>query len=275
MSNVSKFQEKFIKRREELSSLLCIGLDPEWEKLPFSSLKSETPLFHFSKEIVEATHTYATSWKPNVAFFERFGSKGFKEFELYVELCKTVCPEVPIIADAKRGDLANTSKEYAKYYFETLGVDALTVNAYMGRDTLLPYLDAGGYIFILCLTSNPSSSDLQKLVLKKNNEFLYEEMSDFAAKLGEEYPGQVGIVVGGTHPAELKKIRNRHPDLFFLIPGYGAQGASLEEIYWASGKNSIINSSRGVTLLSREDGFSRLAKEKALEIQTQMNHLFH
>ncbi len=115
MSNVSKFQEKFIKRREELSSLLCIGLDPEWEKLPFPSLKSETPLFHFSKEIVEATHTYATSWKPNVAFFERFGSKGFKEFELYVELCKTVCPEVPIIADAKRGDLANTSKEYAKY----------------------------------------------------------------------------------------------------------------------------------------------------------------
>ncbi|TGN19626.1 orotidine-5'-phosphate decarboxylase [Leptospira idonii] len=270
----SSFLKKFTKRREELSSLLSVGLDPEWEKLPSVCLSSETPLFSFSKSIVEKTHPYATAWKPNLAFFERFGAKGFREFEMYVDLCRAICPEVPIIADAKRGDLANTAKEYAKYYFETLQVEALTVNPYMGRDTLLPYLDVGGFIFILGLTSNPSSSDLQKLVIQGKGEFLYEEVSDFTARLESEYPGQVGIVVGGTHPAELKKIRDRHPSLIFLIPGFGAQGGSLEEIYAAAGKNSVINSSRGITLLTKEDNFADLAEKKALEIHTQMSRLF-
>ncbi len=269
----SAFIKKYVARREELKSLLCIGIDPEWEKLPHSCLSSDAPLFTFSKAIIDATQGYASAWKPNVAFFERFGSRGFLEFERYILYCKEINQNIPIVADAKRGDLANTAKEYAKYYFETLKVDALTVNAYMGRDSLLPYLDLGGFIFILCLTSNPSSADLQKLVLKKTNSYLYEEVSDFCGKLNAEYPGQVGMVMGGTHPAELAEMRRRHPKMYFLIPGYGAQGGSLEDIYAACGRDSLINSSRGVTLLSRNDDFVSLAKKKAEEIQSQMSQL--
>lgn len=269
----SSFIKKYATRRERLNSLLCIGIDPEKEKLPHSCLLSEIPLFTFSKAIIDATHMYASAWKPNVAFFERFGSSGFLEFERYIQYCKDTDPNIPIVADAKRGDLANTAKEYAKYYFETLKVDALTVNAYMGRDSLLPYLDMGGFIFILCLTSNPSSADLQKLVIKKTDTYLYEEVSDFCNRLNAEYPDQVGMVMGGTHPAELAEMRRRHPKMYFLIPGYGAQGGSLEEIYAACGPNSLINSSRGVTLLSRKDDFTSLAKKKAEEIQSQMSQL--
>jgi orotidine-5'-phosphate decarboxylase len=270
----SSFLKKFESRREKLQSLLCIGIDPEWEKLPHVCLSADSPLFEFSQSIVRATHPYAVAWKPNIAFFERFGAQGFRDFERLITVFKETNLEIPIIADAKRGDLANTAKEYAKYYFETLKVDALTINAYMGEDTILPYLDVGGFVFILCLTSNPSSSDLQKLVVKNSESFLYEEVSDFSAKLASQYPGQVGIVMGGTHPSELKRIRDRHPKLTFLIPGYGAQGGSLEEIYQACGKNSLINSSRGITLISREENYVTLAQKKAEEIQDQMANLF-
>jgi len=269
----SNFYKKFESRRDKLKSLLCVGIDPEWEKLPHDCQKKEFPLFEFAKAIVSSTHPYAVAWKPNVAFFERFGTKGFSEFERYVAYCKEVDESIPIIADAKRGDLANTAKEYAKYYFETLKVDALTINAYMGKDTILPYLELGGFVFILCLTSNPSSVDLQKLTLKTKDVFLYEEVSDFAARLEEEYPGQVGIVMGGTHPSELSGIRKRHPNLLFLIPGYGAQGGSLAEIYAACGKNGIINSSRGVTLLSRDSDYTKLAIKKATEINEELAKL--
>ncbi len=270
---MSNFQRKFFARREKLNSLLCIGLDPEWEKLPHQCLNSQSPLFEFSKSIISATHEYAVAWKPNIAFFERYGSKGFSDFERIIDYCKTTDETIPIIADAKRGDLANTAKEYAKYYFENLKVDALTINAYMGKDTIIPYLDLGGFAFILCLTSNPSSVELQKIKLADNLTFFYEEVSDFSAKLEESYPGQIGIVMGGTHPSELGKIRLRHPNLPFLIPGYGAQGGSLEDIYHACGKNSLINSSRGVTLLSRNDDYKSLASKKASEIQVEFNKL--
>lgn len=271
---MSNFVSKFEKRREQLKSLLCIGLDPEWEKLPNICRTDASPLFHFCKTIVSATHPYATSWKPNIAFFERFGSKGLLEFENYVSYAKEICPEVPIVADAKRGDLANTSKEYAKYYFQSLGVDALTVNAYMGEDSLLPYLDLGGFIFVLGLTSNPSSQDFQKLKTSESGRFLYEEMAGQMARLEERYPAQVGLVVGGTHPNELLNLRKDHPNLYFLIPGFGAQGGDLGSIFSASGKKSLINSSRGITLTSINDDFGEISKKKAEEIHKEMNVQF-
>ncbi|GBF51837.1 orotidine-5'-monophosphate decarboxylase [Leptospira ryugenii] len=267
------FYQKFIQRRDKLNSLLCIGLDPEWEKLPHSSLQSESPLVHFSESIIRNTHTSAVAWKPNIAFFERFGAQGYFSFERMIQILKDTDDSIPIVVDAKRGDLANTSKEYAKYFFQTLKADALTVNAYMGRDTLLPYLDAGGFIFILCLTSNPSSLDLQKLKISERDSFLYEAVSDFAADLEREFPKQVGIVMGGTHSSEIQNIRNRHPHLVFLVPGYGAQGASLKEIYRAGGDLCLINSSRGITLLSRESDFGSLAGKKAKEIQSEFTEL--
>ncbi|MDF3819888.1 orotidine-5'-phosphate decarboxylase [Leptospira sp. 96542] len=274
MSLKSNFVNLFETRREKLKSLLCIGIDPEFEKLPEICKQADDPIFHFAETILKNTHKFATAWKPNIAFFERFGSKGYLAFEKYVSLSREICPEVPIIADAKRGDLANTSKEYAKYFFQTLKVDALTVNPYMGRDSLLPYLDLGGFIFVLGLTSNPSSGDFQKLEIKNESAYLFEVVSDQMANLESEYPGQVGLVVGGTHISELENLRKRHPHLYFLIPGFGAQGGDLKEIYKACGKNSIINSSRSITLASVANNFGEIANEKAKEVQSQMNQLF-
>ncbi|TGL41486.1 orotidine-5'-phosphate decarboxylase [Leptospira perdikensis] len=274
MNHSSNFIQKFDTRRDTLKSLLCIGLDPELEKLPKVSLESKAPLVHFAETIIRYTHPYATSWKPNVAFFERLGAEGYFALEHMVRVMKEVSPQVPIVMDAKRGDLANTSKEYAKYFFKTLGVDALTVNPYMGRDSLVPYLDLGGYIFVLGLTSNPSSADFQKQKLVGKDIFLYEEVSDQMARLGEEYPNQVGLVVGGTHPSEIKTLRSRHPEMYFLIPGFGAQGGDLESIIQASGKHSLINSSRGITLSSLEENFGQVAQKKAEEVHLQMNQLF-
>ncbi|MBM9590878.1 orotidine-5'-phosphate decarboxylase [Leptospira sp. 201903075] len=274
MNHSSNFIQKFEFRRDTLQSLLCIGLDPELEKLPKVSLDSKAPLVHFTETIIRYTHTYATSWKPNVAFFERLGAEGYFALEHMVQVMKEVSPQVPIVMDAKRGDLANTSKEYAKYFFQTLKVDALTVNPYMGRDSLVPYLDLGGYIFVLGLTSNPSSTDFQKQKLVGKDIFLYEDVSDQMARLGEEYPNQVGLVVGGTHPSEIKALRARHPEMYFLIPGFGAQGGDLESIIQASGKNSLINSSRGITLSTLEENFGQVAQKKAEEVHLQMNQLF-
>lgn len=268
------FVSKFKRRRDELGSVLCIGLDPEFEKLPEICQKSDRPLFEFCKAIVSSTSSYAVAWKPNLAFFERFGGKGLLEFEAYVRYAKEVSPDIPIIADAKRGDLANTAKEYAKYYFEFLGVDALTVSPYMGKDSLTPYLDLGGTIFVLGLTSNPSSVDFQKQKLSQNNRYLYEEVAIQMEDLGRSYPGQVGLVVGGTHPEELSNLRKLLPDLYFLIPGFGAQGGDLKSILSASGKNSVVNSSRGITLSSISSEFGSIAKEKAKLVHKAMNEEF-
>lgn len=268
------FVSKFKRRRDELGSVLCIGLDPEFEKLPEICQKSDRPLFEFCKAIVSSTSSYAVAWKPNLAFFERFGGKGLLEFEAYVRYAKEFSPDIPIIADAKRGDLANTAKEYAKYYFEFLGVDALTVSPYMGKDSLTPYLDIGGTIFVLGLTSNPSSVDFQKQKLSQNNRYLYEEVAIQMEDLGRSYPGQVGLVVGGTHPEELSNLRKLLPDLYFLIPGFGAQGGDLKSILSASGKNSVVNSSRGITLSSISSEFGSIAKEKAKLVHKAMNEEF-
>ncbi|TGL25367.1 orotidine-5'-phosphate decarboxylase [Leptospira levettii] len=271
---MTSFLTKFHSRRDTLRSLLCIGMDPELEKLPKPCLDSKSPLVFFTETIVRYTHPYAVSWKPNIAFFERLGAEGYFALEHTVHLMKEISPEVPIVMDAKRGDLANTAKEYAKYFFQTLKVDALTVNPYMGRDSLVPYLDLGGYLFVLGLTSNPSSSDFQKLKIGSRDLYVYEEVSDQMARLAESYPGQLGLVVGGTHPSEIESLRNRHPELCFLIPGFGAQGGDLESIIKASGKEAIINSSRGITMSTVAENFGEVSKKKSEEVHLQMNQLF-
>ncbi|EOQ86928.1 orotidine 5'-phosphate decarboxylase [Leptospira yanagawae serovar Saopaulo str. Sao Paulo = ATCC 700523] len=271
---MTSFLSKFHSRRDQLRSQLCIGIDPELEKLPKVCLESKSPLVHFSETIIRYTHPFAVSWKPNIAFFERLGAEGYFALEHMVHLMKEVSPEVPIVMDAKRGDLANTAKEYAKYFFQTLKVDALTVNPYMGRDSLEPYLDLGGYLFVLGLTSNPSSRDLQKLKTEGSGLYFYEEVSDQMAKLSETYPGQIGLVVGGTHPSEIQSLRKRHRDLCFLIPGFGAQGGDLESILNASGKEALINSSRGITLSTLTENYGEVSKKKAEEVHLQMNQLF-
>jgi orotidine-5'-phosphate decarboxylase len=269
-------KSRFDKRFNSLQSNLTVGLDPEWEKIPDFLKQEKFPLFTFCKEIIDSTGEFALAFKPNIAFFERFGSKGIQEFEMTIAHIHSAHPDALIIADAKRGDLANTAKEYASYYFDSLSVDSLTVSPYMGKDTICPYIEnQKGSVFLLCLTSNPSAIEFQKWEDPSKQEgstFLYQSVANLASSLNKEYDGRVGIVVGGTRPSDVAEIRKNHPDLFFLIPGFGAQGGTWEEILQASGINSFINSSRGIHFLSSGKNFSELARRKAEEISIGMKN---
>lgn len=271
---MENFYSLFKARSEELKTLLCIGLDPEMEKLPDVLKKSSEPLYEFCKEIVDSTYDSALAYKPNIAFFEKFGSKGIYQFEKLILHIHSKGRDVLTVADCKRGDLANTSKEYASYYFGELDVDSITLSPYMGADSLEPFLKhSGKLIFLLGLTSNPGSSDLQK-IKSENGSYFYEEVSKFSDKLNQTYKEQVGIVVGATHPNELGMLRLKHPDLFFLIPGYGAQGGSLSEIMGTCGRNSLINSSRSIIFASPGKDFAEAARLKVLDINRQIAELW-
>ncbi|MCE9499028.1 MAG: orotidine-5'-phosphate decarboxylase [Leptospira sp.] len=267
--------KKFIKRRDQLKSLLCVGLDPERAKLPAFMQSTPDVLFEFSIRIVDAVSHGAVAFKPNIAFFEREGSSGIRQFERLIEHLKSNFPEIPVIGDIKRGDLANTAKEYAQYYFESLGLDAITLSPYMGRDSLEPFLKyADKTIFLLCLTSNPGSKDFQRRVILPENRTLYEIVAAETASICKEFQGQAGIVVGATHPKEIENLRELHHDLLFLIPGYGAQGGNLAEIMEVCGKNSLINSSRGIHFASQGKDFAEKAYEKVMEINREMGTFF-
>lgn len=267
------FKEKLITRIKCLQSYLCVGLDPEWEKLPDFIREKKEPLFEFCKEIVNTTYPFVVAYKPNIAFFERFGSRGLSQFEKLISHIKTIAPQVIIVADSKRGDLANTAKEYSRYYFEDLKVDSLTVSAYMGRDSLEPYFVSGGHVFALCLTSNPGSFDLQYLKLNSGRE-LFLKVAEYLEGLEKEFSGQIGLVVGGTHPSDIQSIRNLAPSLGFLIPGFGAQGGKLEDILPVSGQLSLINSSRSIIFASGKEDFAQVAGEKARETMNEMRKFF-
>lgn len=249
-----------------------MGLDPEWEKLPIIAKEQSLPLSFFCKAIVDATAEYALAYKPNIAFFERFGSRGLAQFEEVIHHIRTQYPDILILADVKRGDLANTSKEYAKYYFLDQKVDSITVSPFMGLDSLIPYLDLGGHIFILCLTSNPGSADFQRLPLELSIPF-YEHLATFFEGESGKFKGQLGLVVGGTHPDDLEKIRNLAPSLHLLIPGYGAQGGKLEEILPVCGSLSLLNSSRSILFASQGLDFADKATQAVKQITSDMKRI--
>ncbi|EQA36059.1 orotidine 5'-phosphate decarboxylase [Leptospira inadai serovar Lyme str. 10] len=265
------FHSKFIRRREELGSLLCVGIDPDISKLPPSLEGQYEKLFLFSREIVDATADFAVAYKPNIAFYEAFGSQGIAQFEKLIRHIKIHYPGIAIVADAKRGDLDNTARQYAKFFFKELGVDSLTLSPYMGADSIRPFLeDSSKLVFLLCLTSNPDSSQFQKKTFSETGRTLYKEV----AALSETFSARnVGLVVGATHPSELGELRALHPDRIFLIPGYGAQGASLEDVIAVCGKNSLINSSRSVIFASSGPDFAEAARKSAESITVQMRKL--
>lgn len=273
---MDSLEAKYQARFNQVKSLLCVGLDPEWEKLPEPFQKDPEGLLHFCKEIVDATGEYALGFKPNIAFFERFGSKGIAQFEKLVEHIRSNHPTTIIIADAKRGDLSNTAKEYARYFFDLLQVDALTVSPYMGRDTILPYIEnEKGSVFVLCLTSNPSAVEFQKWE-DPNRElspgYLHQGVAKLCDFMNREFPGRVGIVTGGTRAYEVETIRKEFPNLLFLIPGFGAQGGDLRQIVMAAGLRSFVNSSRGIHFLSNGSDFALKARKKAEEISKEMRN---
>jgi len=252
-------------------SFLCVGLDTDIKKIPAHLHSTEDPVFEFNKQIVNTTHKSAVAYKPNLAFYESLGSAGWISLEKTVNYIRTVTPDIFIIADAKRGDIGNTSAMYAQTFFNTYNFDGVTLAPYMGFDTVSPFLEfKDKWSIILALTSNKSASDFQ-YIEDKNNKPLFENILTIAQNWGTS--NQIMFVVGATKAEALKEIRKIAPDNFLLVPGVGAQGGSLEEVA-KYGMNDhcglLVNSSRGIIYASTEKDFAIVAGEKAIELQKEM-----
>ena len=253
-------------------SFLCVGLDPDPAKMPASL---EGDLLAFNKAIIDATAPYAIAFKPNLAFYELHGAKGYQAFEDTVNYISTHYPDMFIIADAKRGDIGNTSRMYARSFFETLGVDAVTVAPYMGRDSVEPFLGCEGkWVILLALTSNAGSADFQMIEDRQQGMPLYQHVIRTSSQWADEE--SMMYVVGATKAEMLEDVRKIIPDHFLLVPGVGAQGGSLEQVV-KYGLNShcglIVNSSRGIIHASQADDFAQVAADKARGMRDQMADL--
>jgi orotidine-5'-phosphate decarboxylase len=248
-------------------SFLVVGLDPDLDKLPPHLLETEDPIFEFNKAIIDATKDLCVAYKPNTAFYECHGVKGWESLEKTINYIPKDCF---IIADAKRGDIGNTSSYYAKTFFETLPCDAVTVAPYMGSDSVKPFLNfEGKWVILLALTSNQGSLDFQ--FTESEGTKLYEKVLKKAQEWGTDE--QLMFVVGATRAEEIAKVRALAPNNFFLVPGVGAQGGSLDEVvkYGANDEcGLLVNSSRGIIYASRGEDFAIAANGEALKIQSQM-----
>ncbi len=264
-------RQELIQQIKEKKSFLCVGLDSDPRKLPECLKDCEDPVFEFNKAIIDATAQYAVAYKPNLAFYEAQGLKGWISFEKTVEYLRTNYPEQFIIADAKRGDIGNTSSLYARSFFEELKVDALTVAPYMGKDSVSPFLEYEGFwTIVLALTSNPGSHDFQ-LTEDSEGEKLYEKVLKTSQQWGNDE--NMMYVVGATQGKAFENIRRIVPSHFLLVPGVGAQGGSLEEVC-KYGINSdcglLVNASRAIIFADSSENFATAAGEKARDYQQQM-----
>ena len=263
-------QSVLLEQIKSKKSFLCVGLDVDHERIP-SDLKDEPDaIFTFHKKIIEATAPYCVAYKPNIAFFEAYGLQGWKSLEKVMDFLNQHYPEIFTIADAKRADIGNTSKRYAKAYFEQLEFDSVTIAPYMGKDSVEPFLEyKGKYAILLALTSNEGASDFQ--LLNAEGKPLYEQVIERSKKW--QNADRLMYVVGATRAKALKKIRTLIPDSFLLIPGVGAQGGSLEEVA-VNGLNDtcglLVNSSRGILYASSGSDFDQVAGNVAKELQEQM-----
>ena len=283
-------RKELVTNIQRKKSFLCVGLDTDIKKIPEHLLKEDDPVFAFNKAIIDATAPYCIAYKPNLAFYEAMGVKGWIAFEKTIEYIRQNYPDQFIIADAKRGDIGNTSKLYARTFFETLDVDAVTVAPYMGEDSVTPFLSPlqlsnegerkprQHWVILLALTSNKGSFDCQ-LTEDKEGERLFEkvlrksqEWEKEALPLGGDGGGLM-YVVGATQGKAFEDIRKIVPNHFLLVPGIGAQGGSLEEVCkYGMTKDCglIVNSSRAIIYASNGEDFARRAGEEALKVQKQM-----
>lgn len=252
-------------------SFLCVGLDTDIQKIPEHLLKEEDPVFAFNKAIIDATASYCIAYKPNLAFYEAMGVKGWIAFEKTIEYIRQNYPDQFIIADAKRGDIGNTSKLYARTFFETLDVDAVTVAPYMGEDSVTPFMGyLGKWVILLALTSNKGSHDFQ-LTEDTEGERLFEKVLRKSQEWANEE--QIMYVVGATQGRAFEDIRRIVPHHFLLVPGIGAQGGSLEEVcHYGMTEDCglIVNSSRAIIYASKGENFAQRASEEAKKVQQQM-----
>lgn len=253
-------------------SFLCVGLDTDLKKMPEHLLKEEDPIFAFNKAIIDATADYCVSYKPNLAFYEAFGVKGLISFEKTIKYLKDNYPNHFIVADAKRGDIGNTSAMYARTFFDEYDVDSLTVAPYMGEDSVTPFLGyEGKWVILLALTSNKGSHDFQ-LTEDNNGERLFEKVLRTSQNWGNA--DNIMYVVGATQGRMFEDIRKIVPNHFLLVPGVGAQGGSLEEVCkYGMNKDCglLVNSSRGIIYASKGEDFAEQAAKNAKELQQQMD----
>ena len=265
-------RKELIQNIRDKRSFLCVGLDTDLRKVPQCILGEEDPIFAFNKAIIDATAPYCVAYKPNLAFYEAEGVKGLAAFEKTVQYLKEHYPDQMIIADAKRGDIGNTSQMYARTFFETYGVDALTVAPYMGEDSVTPFLGKEGqWVILLALNSNKGSLDFQ-LTEDREGERLFEKVIRKSQQWGT--PENMMYVVGATRGELFTDIRRVAPESFLLVPGVGAQGGSLEEVCrygMTADCGLIVNSSRAIIYADATENFACVAAEKAREVQQQMN----
>ncbi len=280
---------KLTTAQQTNNSWLCIGLDPVMARLPDTVRDSESPLLAFGRAIVEATAELACAYKPNLGFWLAEGPAGLRALQ---DLIACIPSHLPVILDAKFNDVGHTAAAYARAAFETLGVDAVTANPYLGLDALRPFLTSEEHgIFLLARTSNPSAPDLQDLRVHRPERAgagsgispappvyggpLYEEVARLAVQWDAEHPGSCGLVVGATYPEELARLREIAPALPFLIPGVGAQGGSLEAAVTHGPTNGgigpVINSSRSILYASSGPDFAKAARTAALALRNQIN----
>ena len=265
------FYEKIAQAWAKNNSLVCVGLDPDFKKLPECVKGEKYPLFAFNKAIIDATKDYVCAYKPQAAYYA--GQDRDADLQLTMDYLAETVPEIPVILDVKRGDIGSTAEMYAKEAFERYHADAVTVNPYMGFDTLKPFLDhADKGVIILCRTSNPNSGDLQNLVA--DGYMLYEHVA-MLVRDRWNYNSNAALVIGATYPEELKKIRTICPELPFLVPGVGAQGGDVQKVIEnganAAGTGLIINSSRGIIYASKGEYFAEKAGEAAKELRDLIN----
>lgn len=261
-------KEELIENIKRKKSFLCVGLDVDLEKIPRFLLDFEDPIFEFNKRIIDATHDLCVAYKPNIAFYECHGSKGWDALKKTVDYIPNDCFT---IADAKRGDIGNTSHYYAKTFFEYLNFDAVTVAPYMGVDSVSPFLEyEDKWVILLALTSNKGALDFQ-FSTDLNGEKLFEKVIRKSSKWGD--PSKLMYVVGATRSESIGEVRKVSPNHFFLVPGVGAQGGSVREVAeygWNDDCGLLINSSRGIIYAGDGQDFETSVRAEALKLQSEM-----
>ena len=266
--------EDLIDQIKNKDSFLCIGLDTDINKIPECLLNEDDPIFSFNKSIIDHTNKYCVAYKINTAFYESLGAKGWVSMKKTVDYINNRFPKIFTIADAKRGDIGNTSKMYAQSFFVEMNFDSVTINPYMGSDSVKPFLEFENKISILLgLTSNTGANDIQ-LKTSNNDDFIFMEMIKSSKEWGDK--NHMMYVVGATKPKYIERIRSVIPDHFLLMPGVGAQGGDLDEIckYALNDKIGIIvNSSRSIIYASNDEKFALAAEDAAMILQKKMKEI--
>lgn len=267
------FAQRLDSACEASRSLVCVGLDPDPNLMPVKDVAA------FNRAIVDATHDLVGAYKPNLAFYEALGLDGWKALESTVQHIRDVASGVILLGDGKRGDIGNTATAYARGMFEYWGFDAVTINAYCGRDGVEPFLEYSDRgVFVLCRSSNPGAVDLQDLVVSPGADSTRPLYQQLALQVGEwDRHGNAGLVLGATYPEQIREVRALCPDMPFLIPGIGSQEGALEEAVTngvtAQGRRILVNSSRGITYASRGDDFAEAARKATADLRDAINDI--